>query len=158
MRHSRDRMREEGIHKLEVHVAAICVRDNGKGRFEILIGKRTPNRQLFPGYWECGGGQVFTGENFEVALERQIKGEFNIAVTVEYPVGTYEIKTNGAVIPGLRFICRPKDKQQEATVNPEELSECRWIDENSMDAYGFIPGLKEDIKKALSFYRKILGT
>ncbi|MCD6260751.1 MAG: NUDIX domain-containing protein [Thaumarchaeota archaeon] len=150
-----DKMREEGIHKIEVHVAGICLK-NEEGRFKILIGKRTRSRQLFPNCWECGGGQVHRGENFVTALKRQMKGEFGIDVVVECPIGVYEIKTNNTIIPGLRFICRPKDNQQEIVVR-KELVEYKWIDESEIDIYEFIPGLKEDLKRALSLYKKILN-
>lgn len=149
--------RGKGIHKIEAHVAGICLKEDEEKRFNILIGKRSAHRQLFPNYWECGGGQVHVGEDFETAVKNQIKGEFGVDIIVKYPVGVYNIKTNEGVIPGIRFICKLKDDTQKIDLNPEELVEYKWIDENEINSYMFIPGLKEDIKKALKLYRKILG-
>jgi 8-oxo-dGTP pyrophosphatase MutT (NUDIX family) len=155
MKEQKDKMREQGVHKIEVHVAGICLREE-EGHFKILVGKRTPNRQLFPDYWECGGGQVFKGEDFVTALKRQMKGEFNIDIIVEHPIGVYKIETNGTTIPGLRFICRPGDEAQEIVIS-DEFSESKWIDETEIDAHEFIPGLKEDISTALNLYRRMLA-
>jgi ADP-ribose pyrophosphatase YjhB (NUDIX family) len=156
MKNQKDKMREEGIHKIEVHVAGICLRDE-EGHFKILAGKRAPSRQLFPNYWECGGGQVFRGEDFVTALKRQMKGEFNIDITIEYPIGVYKIETNGTTIPGLRFICRLKDETQEIAIDNKELTEYKWIDEREINVYEFIPRLKEDLSNALNLYRRILA-
>ena len=46
--------RENGIHEIEVHVAALCFSEKN-GKTKLLIGKRAKNRQIFPDYWECGG-------------------------------------------------------------------------------------------------------
>lgn len=144
-------MREKGIHKIEVHVAGLCIKkDNNK--LKILVGKRSPNRALFPNYWECGGGQVKSGENFISALKRQMKGEFNIDIEVGPPLEVYDIKTQDSVIPGVRFICLMTDENQAVSIS-EEFTDYRWIDEEKIDSYDFIPGLKERLKSALATYR-----
>ncbi len=43
--------------KFELHVAAICFREH-ESKLEVLCAKRTPERTLYPGKWECGGGAV----------------------------------------------------------------------------------------------------
>ena len=52
-------MREEEIHRIEVHVAGICFKDD-----KVLVAKRSPDMALLPSLWECGGGSVARGENF----------------------------------------------------------------------------------------------
>ena len=81
-------MREEKIHKLEVHVAGICFVGN-----RVLVAKRTSSRKLYPNLWECGGGQVETGENFDDAVKRQLKQELGVIVKPIKVLGTYEILT-----------------------------------------------------------------
>lgn len=150
-------IREKKIHRIEVHVAGICLREVRGEEFEILIGKRAPNRELFPNYWECGGGQVHRGRNFETAIMYHMKEEFNADVVVEYPIGIYEIKIGKVVIPGLRFICRLRDERQTINAYPEEFTEFKWISEDEIDSYDFVPGLKDDLKKAMNLYKKIIG-
>jgi len=79
-------VREDGIYRTEVHVAGICIREDNEGDFQILIGKRTEDRDLFPGYWECGGGLVGKGEDFEDAIRQQFKQEFGLNVSPVIPI------------------------------------------------------------------------
>jgi 8-oxo-dGTP pyrophosphatase MutT (NUDIX family) len=147
--------REKGIHKIETHAACICIKEMKKDELKILIGKRTPSRNLFPGYWECGGGQVHTGEDFENAAIRQIKDEFGLDIKIEYTTGVYKIQTAGKIIPGIRFIAKPINENQDVILNPDEFVEYKWITEDELNRYNFIPTLKEDVKKALELYKKI---
>ena len=55
-------MREDKNYQIEVHVAGMCFKDDC-----VLAVKRSPNRRLYPGLWECSGGQVHPGESFEDA-------------------------------------------------------------------------------------------
>lgn len=53
------------INKIEVHVGVISFY---KGK--CLVLKRTDERRLYPGMWECGGDKVHPGETFESAVVR----------------------------------------------------------------------------------------
>src|SRR3989344_3343154 len=96
-------IREKKVHKLEVHVAGVCFRDN-----TVFTLKRSPTRKLYPDLWECGGGQVWMGENFEEAIVRQFEEETGMIVSPIKPFKAYEIMTldEQKKIPGLRFLCR----------------------------------------------------
>lgn len=140
-------MREDGIEKLEVHVAGMCVKDD-----EILAARRSPSRDLYPGLWEFGGGQVETGENFEDAIERQIRGEFGVIVEPKEVVETYEIATssNQEKIPGVRFLCEFEGYVDgEGPQLSEEHSKCGWYSLDELKDLELIPGLLEAAKAAL---------
>jgi ADP-ribose pyrophosphatase YjhB (NUDIX family) len=79
-------MREDKIHKIEVHVGCICF-DGDK----VLLLKRTDSRTLYHGLWECGGGQVWTGENFEDCITRELRDEAGVIAEVIGPVSKYTI-------------------------------------------------------------------
>ena len=99
--------REEKRHLIEVCVTGICFRET-ENNIEVLIAKRNNNRELYPGKWECGGGQVFAGENFEEAVKRQIADELGVVVDKTVVFGTYGIETpqlEQKKIPGLLFVC-----------------------------------------------------
>jgi 8-oxo-dGTP pyrophosphatase MutT (NUDIX family) len=151
------KIREKGLHKIEVHVAGICLDGDASGDLRILIGKRNPRRELFPNKWECGGGQVHDNETFEEAIRFHMKEELNVDVDVICPILTYRIETSRGVIPGLRLICRIKDTVQEPRPNPEEFTDCRWIDEDEIDDYDFIPGLKAHLRSAIELYRRLVN-
>jgi 8-oxo-dGTP pyrophosphatase MutT (NUDIX family) len=146
-------IREDKQWHIEVHVAGVCIRQGSDGvSLEILIAKRTSDRELFPGKWECGGGQVWPGESFKEAIQRQMYEEFNLSVDVLSIIGTYQIprvRPQKTKIPGLTFLCRVNGSGEEATLNKREHSEYRWIAPSDVKNYKFIGGVAKDIYRAI---------
>ncbi|HAX91461.1 MAG TPA: hypothetical protein DCY07_04540 [Rhodospirillaceae bacterium] len=139
--------REEGLHKIEVHVAALCFDLESEDTTRCLIAKRAPHRQLYPNLWECGGGQVKAGESFQEAAQREIKEELGVDVDVLFPYGDYVIPTEDGVIPGIKFVCSV-DGTQDVVLDPKEFTDYAWVSEDELDEYDFIPGLEEDIAES----------
>lgn len=150
--------REEKRHLIEVHVTGICFRET-ENNIEVLIAKRNDNRELFPGKWECGGGQVYAGENLEEAVKRQIADELGVLVSRMVIFGTYEIKTpdlEQKKIPGVIFVCF-FDKYlngQGPQINPKEFSEWKWQPIDSLSSVDFIEGIPEEIKDGWEFFNR----
>lgn len=136
--------RENGIHKIEVHVAGLCFDLDDEGGPRCLIAKRTPARKLYPDLWECGGGQMKEGESFPQALMRQIYEEFCLDAEVLFPFGDYAIPTEKGCIPGMKFVCEV-DGKQPVSLDPEEHTEFAWVREDDLDKYDMIPGVKDEI-------------
>lgn len=138
-------MREEGTCQVEVHVAGICF--NNK---EVLAGRRTESRELFPGLWECGGGQVRLGEGFEDAVKRQFREEFGILVMPVGVVGVYEIDFSGGKIPGIVFACKFEGyvNGKSPQIDFREFSEWAWLPVSNLGDKEFIEGIPENIKAA----------
>jgi len=150
-------VREEKRFEIETHVAGICMKRTNHG-VRILIAKRLNTRDLYPGKWESGGGQVKPGENFEEAIKRQMREELGIEVNILTIVSTYEIltpKLSQMKIPGLKFLCTPaSEKSAEGVkINPKEFSEYKWITEHEIDQFEFIRGVKKDMVAALEYYK-----
>lgn len=149
-------IREDKKQRIEVHVGTICFRpnENNSGP-EILIAKRTETRELYPKKWECGGGQVFPGENFEEAVRRQVFEEFNLSVEVVGLIGTYEILTGDpdqSKIPGVKFLCLVNGKGEKVILNQREHSQYLWIRPDQIDRFDFISGIARDIREGLEIY------
>ena len=140
-------IREDKIHKIEVHVAGLCVREHKEG-WKLLAAHRTDSRYLFPGKWECGGGAVQSGEGFEAALKRQMFEEFGIEVHPWFVAEWYEIHipTPQKIIPGIRFVCRTG--KGKITLNKREFSSCKWIDLPLNSRLDWIDGIEHAIKLA----------
>lgn len=138
--------REEGIDEIEVHVATLCI-DDRDDRPLILIGKRTETRKIFPGLWECGGGQVRRNQTFRDAVKAQMRDEFGLEIDVLFSLDDYSIETDHKIIPGIRFVCRPRPGQT-IHLNPAELTEFKWITVDEMLSFPMIPGLDSDIRRA----------
>jgi 8-oxo-dGTP diphosphatase len=117
--------REDGRVHIEVHVAGICVRQQN-GHWEVLIAKRNSKRSLYAGKWECGGGQVRKGEDFEDALKRQFFEEFGIEVEVGHILEGYSIPVPPrGKIPGVRYLCYATEGR--VRLNKREFTTFRWV-------------------------------
>ena len=151
-------MRETKRHCIEVHVAGICLRETDYD-IEVLIAKRRENKELYPGKWECGGGQVKMGETFEEAVKRKMREELGVIVRNVLVFGTYKIDVpdlEQKVIPGLKFVCfldsyiedgKPKIKE-------EAFSEWKWQSINKLNEIDFIPGIDKEVLIAWEFFTK----
>jgi len=142
---------------IEIHVAGICFR-KGKTGLEIFVFKRSLLRRLYPGCWECGGGQVRPGESLRAAVVREMKEEAGLEVK---PLMIFEDYTIVApmlsqkLIPGVKFICRVKGKSK---INLQEgHTQYFWISPKDLEKrkLKFIPGIENDIKKALDLVSKL---
>ncbi len=148
--------REEKQHRIEVHVGGLCFRET-QYNIEILIVKRQTQRKLYPGQWECGGGQVRAGENFSEAIKRQIREELGIIVDEALPFGTYEIKTKNLKqkkIPGIKSIClwHTYVNGREPQIDKKEHSQWKWQSIDNLSDIDFIQGIKKDIRQGWEFY------
>ncbi len=135
------RIREDQQEAIEAHVAGVCVRPKGN-EWEVLIAKRTRERSLYPGKWECGGGQVRSGEGCLDAIKRQIFEEFSIEVEVFDFLETYKIlvPSDGRIIPGIRFLCIAGEGR--VRLNKREFSSHRWVRFPVPSQLDWIEGIK----------------
>lgn len=151
-------MREKHRHKIEVHVAGICLRETDYD-IEVLIAKRRENKELYPGKWECGGGQVKKGETFEIAIKRKMKEELGVVIKNTLVFGTYKIDTpklEQKIIPGIKFVCflDSYSDGKGPQIKDEDFSEWKWQSINSLSEIDFIPGIEQEINIAWEFYSK----
>lgn len=154
-------MREKEQCLIEVHVAGICFRETDHD-IEVLIAKRNMNKKLYPGKWECGGGQIKKGENFEEAIKRKMKEELGVIVSKVVVFGTYEILTpniSQKKIPGVKFICLFEEfaNGREPETKEEDFSQWKWQSINELSEVDFIPGIKNEISVAWEFYSNNKG-
>jgi 8-oxo-dGTP pyrophosphatase MutT (NUDIX family) len=113
------------VDRIEVHVAGVCVRAKGD-HWQVLVAQRTSRRRLYPGRWECGGGQVRKGEDLAIAVKRQIWEEFGIEVEPIELLEHYAIPMPGqGVIPGIRFLCLAGEGR--VRLNRREFARYQWV-------------------------------
>ena len=68
-----------------------CVFFCHDGEGNILLGKRSVNCRDEHGRWDCGGGSMEFGEDFETTLRREIKEEYNVDVIEAKHVATTNV-------------------------------------------------------------------
>ena len=109
----------EGAYHLVVHICLF----NARG--ELLIQKRQPTKEKWPGLWDLtAGGCALQGENSRVAAEREIREELGLHLDLEkhQPYFTVNFKT------GFDDIYRLETEVDlhNLTLQPEEVQEVRW--------------------------------
>lgn len=77
---------------------------------KVLIVKRANDDEIGGGTWECVGGKIEFGEDLETALEREIKEEVGLHVTVERTLFATTFKTDPArQVIIITYLCRSEN-------------------------------------------------
>ena len=130
---ARERCHKEGLW----HKAVCCFIINSKG--QVLLQKRSSKKKLWPNMWDItGGGHVLTGEFGFQAIIREMKEELGIDLEKNHMtfIGS-AISTNikGDVVNNHfnEFYIVTKDVDEtKLKLDPEEVSEVKWIDKNEI--------------------------
>ncbi|MDR3143883.1 MAG: NUDIX domain-containing protein [Puniceicoccales bacterium] len=149
-------VREEKINKIEVFVSAYCYRINKVKGPEILLLKRSPNRKLSPGLWECGGGSVHENENFEDAAKRQLLEETGITATRWKTTECFAVEVApGEIVPGIAFTCKASSDAQ-VKIDPREHTDFRWASIDELDDIVLVsPNMRKSVVKLLMMQDKL---
>lgn len=131
-------------------VIHVCI-FNSEG--EMLIQQRQPFKEGWPNLWDvsCGGSAV-SGENSQIAAEREVAEELGLAISLEHirPVLTVHFDVGFDDI----YIITKDVHLDELRLQPEEVQAAQWASEETIlsmiDARAFIPYHKSLI--ALLFF------
>jgi len=105
--------------------AGAILRDGNR----LLLGKRSPNRDAFPGVWDAVGGHCLPNETPEQGLIRELQEEIGVTPTeferlavIAEPNGRNEGSTEYHIYVVTRWDGTPTNRL------PGEHSELRWFD------------------------------
>jgi 8-oxo-dGTP pyrophosphatase MutT (NUDIX family) len=151
--------REVIAEPVEVHVSGVCIRDGVSG-LEVLLGRRSAGKQLYPNLWHCGGGALRFGENFVEAVIRECRTEFGVDVEPLAPIRTYEIavpELHQKKIPGVVFLCQAVGYTNgtEPEADGTDVVDWKWQPISQVADLEMIPTLNEDIRMAASIYNTL---
>jgi 8-oxo-dGTP diphosphatase len=120
-------------------VKGIITRSDGK----ILVLKRSAHDDHKPNVWETPGGGMDTEESPQQALEREIKEETGLSVSIQEPFNVFAFKKDtGEFKVGITFICEYVDGEVSLS---SEHSEYRWIEPHEFADLESVPSLHEEI-------------
>lgn len=147
----------EQIGQFRGYIAAL-IREGKNGRYLLL--RRSTNRDVGGGSWECVTGRLNQGDSFGQALVREVREELGIEVKADFIIGTSHFY-RGEAIPenemiGVQYCCTI-DNLDEIQLSPEH-SEGRWL--TAEEAYGLLPEghwLVKTIERAEAL-RGVMGT
>ena len=138
------RIKKEVIHKMKKGikvVGAIILRDG-----KILCCQRGPGRAL-ENLWEFPGGKIEDNETKIQALEREIKEELKIEVSIveeEYDFCRYEY--DFGFVNLTTFICHLKSGEPQLT----EHLQAKWLLPNQLDEINWAPADIQAVKKLMT--------
>ena len=113
---------------------AIAFLTNSEGK--LLVAKRADESEFMPGIWELPGGHIEFGESIEDGLKREIREEFGFEISVGSPFASFSYMNKDSSKQTFEIALYAKLlKEKEATLNPSEHSDYRWIDQGNCDKY-----------------------
>ena len=109
--------------------AAVMVNDG-----MLLIAKRKPTGRL-PNLWELPGGKVEPNETPEECLQREIKEEFDIDVSVGEYLGSNTHTYDFGTIELMAY----RTVWEEGDLILKDHEEIRWVFAHELDQFDFAP-------------------
>jgi len=115
---------------VRIDVVAAIIRDDGK----ILITQRLDNVHL-AGLWEFPGGKVEHGESLQSALQREIREELGIEISV------HDVFFTADHDYGVKYVRLHFFNCTAVTGNPRPLAvaDLRWVRPDELGKYSFPP-------------------
>jgi 8-oxo-dGTP diphosphatase len=100
-------------------VGALLVRGG-----EVLLGRRSEEREWLPGAWDVFGGHIDAGETAEDALQRELLEELGVHVLAMRELGLLEAGDGGW---RLRLFAVEAWEGEPVNRQPEEHADLRWM-------------------------------
>ncbi len=94
-------------------------------KHEILLLKRSPTDEAFPGEWELPGGGIDYGETPEESLAREVKEECGLNVKVNNPLSVNTFYFGKIHVIEITFHCEIMDNSFEVKLSSEH-TEYKW--------------------------------
>ncbi len=103
---------------------------------EIFVAKRAATKQFLPDVFELPGGHIDFGEELTDGLQREIMEEFGVHISVGAPFAAFtyvnEIKQSHSV--EVIYFATLLDDEATITLHPEDHSEYRWVNTETIKA------------------------
>lgn len=126
---------------------------NSKG--ELLVQKRSKNKESYPDMWAMTGGSALKGENAKKAICREAKEELGIKVEQSELELIKKVRTTKTFIH--IFFIKKDIEIEDLKLQSEEVSEARWLAVSEVDKMAnkgeFIRNRWDEVKDII--YKKI---
>jgi 8-oxo-dGTP diphosphatase len=112
---------------------------------KLLILKRKPDDDTYPGFWDCVGGHFEEGESAEACMLREAKEESGLDVKILRPGPLIEYLDRYGRAVAVPFLI----ESRSGAIKLTEHSESRWIAPTEAGRYRIVP----DLRKALPLFK-----
>lgn len=109
----------------------------------LLIIKRAPDSDPYPGLWDVPGGSLHKGESVDEGIRRETFEEVDLALSHIRPLTTWSTGELEDLVIGLSFLATT---ETEAVTLSEEHTDFVWMSPDAIDDYAFPPNLAKEIK------------
>ena len=113
----------------------------------LLIIKRAPKSNPFPGLWDVPGGSLHQGETVDQGIRRETFEEVNLALAHIRPLTTWATGEREDLVIGLSFLATV---ETDAVSLSEEHTDFAWVQPTGLDGYEFPPNLAKEINWVVS--------
>ena len=126
---------EVPAHGQQVITACAFIHHEFEGTEKLFLPKRADTKKFLPGKFELPGGHIDFGENIIEGLQREIREEFGVAVTVGDPFAAFDYKNEikGSHSIEVVYFAQLVDAPESIVLNPEDHSEYIWFDGEDFD-------------------------
>jgi len=118
----------------QVITACAFIHHNFGGIKKVFLPKRAATKKFLPNVFELPGGHIDFGEDLVTGLQREIKEEFQMNISVGDPFAAFtyinHIKQSHSV--EIIFFASFVDPLEDIVLNPEDHSEFDWFQENDI--------------------------
>ena len=89
------------------------VKKNEKGSYDLLLQKRSENKDAFPGCYDISSaGHLPAGQDYLTSALRELEEELGIKAWAPYPCGQADLLTNEILNEGVRIPVKEKKAEQ----------------------------------------------
>jgi len=114
---------------------------------KLLVIKRAPDDDPYPGLWDVPGGSLHQGETVEQGLRRETQEETGLILSRIRPLTTWSHGKDERLAIGLSFLATT----DTTTVSlSEEHTDFVWLTPDKVDDYDFPPNLAKEISWVIS--------
>ncbi len=102
------------------------------GEEKVFLPKRADTKKFLPGKYELPGGHIDYGEGMKLGLQREIKEELGVEISLGDPfaVFTYTNEIKGSHSIEVIYFAKLMSSPEEISINPDDHSSCGWFNED----------------------------
>ncbi len=127
------------------HAIAVKVQIWREGK--LLIIKRAPDDDYYPGFWDVPGGSLHAGETVDQGLRRETEEEAGLSLSRIRPLTTWSHGEGEMFEIGLSFLAT---SETDIVTLSEEHTEAVWMAPEQISDYEFPPNLAKEINWVIS--------
>ena len=118
----------------QVITACVFIHQRVNGVNKVFLPKRAATKKFLPNLYELPGGHIHFGEDLKEGLEREIREELNVSITIEDPfyAFTYVNEIKGSHSVEIVFFATLLDPLEKIKLNPEDHSSFGWFGKDEL--------------------------